>query len=48
MQEEVYDEFCQKMAAEVEKLVVGDGMDSKTTQGPLINSKGVDKVEGFF
>lgn len=45
VQEEVYDEFCQKMAAEVEKLVVGDGMDSKTTQGPLINSKGVDKVE---
>lgn len=45
VQEGVYDEFCQKLAAEVQKLVVGDGMNADTTQGPLINVKGLEKVE---
>ena len=44
VQEGVYDEYCKKLAAAVEKLVVGDGMEPGTTQGPLINLKGVEKV----
>ncbi|XP_071486185.1 succinate-semialdehyde dehydrogenase, mitochondrial-like [Diadema antillarum] len=43
--EKVYDEYCQKLSAEVEKMVVGDGMDPATTQGPLINVSGMEKVE---
>lgn len=45
VQEEIYDEFVKKLAEEMKKqLKVGDGFDPKTTQGPLINSRAVDKV----
>ena len=40
----MYDEYCEKLAAAVKKLVVGNGMEADTTQGPLINEKGVEKV----
>ena len=44
VQDGVYDEFVSKFVKEVEKLVVGDGMDEKTDLGPLINEKAVAKV----
>ncbi|CAI2323655.1 unnamed protein product [Caenorhabditis sp. 36 PRJEB53466] len=44
--EKVHDEYIAKLAASMkEKLVLGDGADPKTTQGPLINQKAVDKCE---
>ncbi|XP_072175661.1 succinate-semialdehyde dehydrogenase, mitochondrial-like [Diadema setosum] len=45
VQEGIYDEFCQKLAKLASSLVVGNGMDPKTTLGPLINAKGLEKVE---
>lgn len=45
IQEGVYDEFCDKFAAEAKKLVVGDGMKEGVTQGPLINERGFEKVK---
>ena len=45
VQDGVYDEFAEKLAAAVSKLKVGNGMDEGVTQGPLINEEGVAKVE---
>ena len=45
MQEKVYDLFVEKLAnAMKEQLHVGDGFNEKTTQGPLINKRAVEKV----
>lgn len=44
--EDVYNEFIKKLSlAMTKELKVGDGFDPETTLGPLINSKGVVKVE---
>lgn len=45
IQDGVYDEFAKKLAAEVDKMVVGNGLMGETTQGPLINLEAVEKVE---
>ncbi len=41
----VYDAFAEKLAAAVDKLRVGDGLDDGVTTGPLINEDAVEKVE---
>ncbi|SNR53782.1 NAD-dependent succinate-semialdehyde dehydrogenase [Paracoccus sediminis] len=41
----VYDAFAQKLAAAVDKLRVGDGLEDGVTTGPLINEGAVEKVE---
>ncbi|KAK9427707.1 Aldehyde/histidinol dehydrogenase [Lipomyces doorenjongii] len=41
----VLPEFTKKLIAEVSKLKVGFGLDKSTTQGPLVNRGGVDKVK---
>jgi succinate-semialdehyde dehydrogenase/glutarate-semialdehyde dehydrogenase len=41
----VYDKFAQKLAAAVRGLTVGDGSDSDSQIGPLIDAKAVAKVE---
>jgi succinate-semialdehyde dehydrogenase/glutarate-semialdehyde dehydrogenase len=45
VQDKVYDAFTENLAARVAKLKVGNGADDGVTQGPLINSKAVQKVE---
>ncbi|XP_063953071.1 succinate-semialdehyde dehydrogenase, mitochondrial-like [Lytechinus pictus] len=45
VQEGIYDKFCEKLKEYVSSLVVGDGTDPKTTMGPLINQRGLEKVE---
>jgi succinate-semialdehyde dehydrogenase/glutarate-semialdehyde dehydrogenase len=45
VQDGVYDEFSEKLAAAVGKLRVGDGLEGVTEQGPLIDGKAVAKVE---
>lgn len=45
VQEGIYDEFVEKLANEVKKLKVGDGMDESVDIGPLINQDGLDKVK---
>jgi succinate-semialdehyde dehydrogenase/glutarate-semialdehyde dehydrogenase len=37
--------FTTKLVAAVEKLKVGPGLDPSTTQGPLVNKSGVEKVK---
>ncbi|KAE8259187.1 hypothetical protein A4X13_0g1179 [Tilletia indica] len=41
----VYDQFSKALAAEVEKFVVGYGMDEGVTHGPLVSEVGLKKVE---
>jgi succinate-semialdehyde dehydrogenase/glutarate-semialdehyde dehydrogenase len=45
VQDAVHDAFAARLAERVGKLVVGDGAQTGVTQGPLINGKGVEKVE---
>ncbi|MBE9562283.1 MAG: NAD-dependent succinate-semialdehyde dehydrogenase [Proteobacteria bacterium] len=45
VQDGVYDEFAAKLADKVKNLKVGDGLQGKTEQGPLINMAAVEKVE---
>jgi succinate-semialdehyde dehydrogenase / glutarate-semialdehyde dehydrogenase len=47
VQDSIYDEFAEKLAAAVAKLSVGPGLTSDATQGPLINEKALEKVEGL-
>lgn len=46
VQEGIYDQFSKALSAAMsEQLIIGDGMKSGVTQGPLINEKAVEKVE---
>ena len=45
VQDSIYDAFVEKLSARVAKLKVGDGAEAGVTIGPLINEKGVAKVE---
>lgn len=45
VQQGIYDQICQRVVAEVAKLKVGDGRDADTTQGPLINTAAVKKIQ---
>ena len=48
VQDGVYDAFAKKLVAAVEALAVGDGLKGRTDQGPLIDAKALDKVEGLM
>ena len=41
----VYDAFAAKLTEAVKKLRIGDGLESETDQGPLIDAKALAKVE---
>ncbi len=45
VQEDIYDEFAERLGDEVAKLKVGDGQGDGVTQGPLIDMAAVEKVE---
>ncbi|MFC0206131.1 NAD-dependent succinate-semialdehyde dehydrogenase [Novosphingobium soli] len=45
VQDGVYDEFVEKLAARVSAMKVGYGLDEGTEVGPLIDEKAVEKVE---
>jgi succinate-semialdehyde dehydrogenase / glutarate-semialdehyde dehydrogenase len=42
--ENIVDQFAEKLAEEVKKLKVGNGLDSDTQIGPIINEKGYEKI----
>ncbi len=48
VQSGIYDRFNAKLKSVVEQLKVGNGLDSGTTQGPLINESAVAKVESHI
>lgn len=44
VQEGIYDAFVEKLSAATASLKVGNGLDNEVSIGPLINKKGLDKV----
>jgi succinate-semialdehyde dehydrogenase / glutarate-semialdehyde dehydrogenase len=44
VQENVYDEFVELVAAEAKKLKVGNGLEEGTDIGPIINKEGYEKI----
>lgn len=42
--EQIHDEFVEKMAVRIRALRVGDGLDTRTDLGPLINLRAKEKV----
>jgi succinate-semialdehyde dehydrogenase / glutarate-semialdehyde dehydrogenase len=48
VQDAVYDEFAEKLAARVSEMKIGNGLDDGVTQGPLINEAAVQKVESHI
>jgi len=48
VQEAVYDKFVSALAQAIKgQLKVGNGLEAGTTQGPLINERAVEKVDGM-
>jgi len=45
VQDDVYDEYCEKLVNAVRKLNLGNGLVNGVTQGPLINTAAVEKAE---
>lgn len=45
IQSGIYDAFCEKFVAAVEKMTVGDGLKGETQQGPMIDMATLEKVE---
>lgn len=45
IQDSIYDVFAEKLTAAVKKLKVGNGLEEATQLGPMINQRGVDKVQ---
>ncbi len=45
VQDSVYDQFAEKLAAAAQKLVLGNGLEQGVTQGPMIDEAAVRKVE---
>ncbi|HVK78991.1 MAG TPA: NAD-dependent succinate-semialdehyde dehydrogenase [Verrucomicrobiae bacterium] len=42
---DIYDAFCDALAAQTQQLIAGDGLAGETTQGPLIDARALAKVE---
>ena len=45
VQDAVYDQFAKKLGEKVAAMKVGNGLEAGVVQGPLIDMKGVEKVE---
>ena len=45
IEDEIADEFCNRLVSETEKFVMGNPLDSKTTLGTLISEKAAIQVE---
>lgn len=45
VEDSVYDEVVRKFTEKAKQLTLGSGLDSSTTVGPLINEKGMQKVQ---
>jgi succinate-semialdehyde dehydrogenase/glutarate-semialdehyde dehydrogenase len=48
VQDAIYDEFADRLAARVAELRLGDGTDPEVSVGPLIDTKAVEKVESHI
>lgn len=44
----VYKKFCEKLVEKAKKLRVGNGLDTKTDVGPVINQQAMDKILSYI
>jgi alpha-ketoglutaric semialdehyde dehydrogenase len=44
----VYKKFCEKLVERVKQLRVGNGLDTKTEVGPVINQAAMEKILGYI
>jgi aldehyde dehydrogenase (NAD+) len=44
----IYKKFCEKLVKRVQELRVGNGLNSKTEVGPVINERQMDKILGYI
>ncbi len=42
------DQFCDTMVSEVQKHILGSGLDEKTTMGPLVHGRRREEIESFI
>jgi succinate-semialdehyde dehydrogenase/glutarate-semialdehyde dehydrogenase len=47
VQDGIYEQFAEKLAAAVALLKVGNGLEEGVTQGPLIDGPAIAKVESL-
>ncbi len=47
-QKQVYEEFSEKFVKATDAMVVGDPLDERVDVGPMIDSKEVDRIEGWI
>lgn len=47
VQNEIYDEFSEKLKIRIKNMKVGNGLDPSVQMGPLITSENVDRVSLF-
>ena len=45
VQESIHDEFVEALCARAQDIVVGHGLEQNVSQGPLIDTRGLEKVE---
>ena len=45
--ESVHDAFIEKLNQAMSSITLGNGMDPGVTQGPLINARAVEKIDGL-
>jgi acyl-CoA reductase-like NAD-dependent aldehyde dehydrogenase len=48
VQQEIYDEFVEKLAAQAAQFPVGDPFDAKSFMGPLVSREQFDRVSAYF
>ncbi len=48
VQSSIYDDFSQRFTEKASELVVGNGLDESTQQGPLINENAIEKVSNHI
>jgi acyl-CoA reductase-like NAD-dependent aldehyde dehydrogenase len=48
VQQEIYDEFVEKLSAQAAQFPVGDPFDAKSFMGPLVSREQFDRVSAYF
>lgn len=46
--QDIFDDVCQGIGEEADKIQVGDGMEASTAMGPLVSREQFDRVTGFL
>ncbi len=48
VQDSIYDEVIKRIQIEMDKVVIGNGLDKNTTMGPVVNIRSVERIKGLM